>query len=179
MTTGVVSEFKIGCNQFVPGCVYRDGGLEAATTSKLPRRTPMTAITRQLDERLTSIAALPGIGLFVTRVATALIFLYHGWPKATDWAMATDKFIGFGLPGFLGPLVGILEVVFGLTLLVGFMTRVSSIVLGVIIIVALLAVQLPGGSVSAGLERDAMILAATIVLAAYGPGRWAADRTEG
>ena len=136
----------------------------------------MTAMIQSIDQRLTSMTGLPGLGLFLTRVATALIFIYHGWPKAVDWAMATEKFIGFGLPGFLGPVVGILEVVFGLTLLLGFWTRASSILLGVIILVALLTVQLPKGGVTAGLERDAMILAVCVLLAAYGPGSWALDR---
>ena len=57
--------------------------------------------------------------LLAMRILLVLIFLYHGVPKAIFWSAATEKFIGFGLPGFLGPITGIAEVIASVLLLFG------------------------------------------------------------
>jgi putative oxidoreductase len=103
------------------------------------------------------------------RVTLALVFLYHGWPKAIDPAMAIDKFVGFGLPGLLGPIIGWAEVILGVALFVGVYARAAALGLALIIVGALLTVQVPGG-ISAGLERDVLILIGCLVVACYGPG---------
>jgi putative oxidoreductase len=108
--------------------------------------------------------------LLGTRLVVAFIFLWHGVPKTVDPQMAMDKFVGFGLPGILGPVVGVLEVVAGTLLVTGLLHRVASLALAVVIAGALATVQIPGGF-SAGLERDLLILAATVLLAVHGPGQ--------
>ena len=40
--------------------------------------------------------------------------------QAINWGFAAEKFVGFGLPGFLGPITGIAEVVASGFLIVGF-----------------------------------------------------------
>jgi putative oxidoreductase len=108
--------------------------------------------------------------LLLLRVVVAFIFLWHGVPKAMSPSMAMGKFVAMGFPGFLGPIVGIAEVIAGVLLLIGLYARWSSVVLAVIIVVAILGVQIKGG-VTSGLERDLMILAGTLVLATLGPGK--------
>jgi putative oxidoreductase len=108
--------------------------------------------------------------LLATRLVVGFVFLWHGVPKALDPQLAMDKFVGFGLPGILGPAVGILEVVAAALLLAGLLHRVASLALAVVIAGALATVQVPGGF-SAGLERDLLILAATLLLAVHGPGQ--------
>ena len=114
------------------------------------------------------------VSLLLLRLVMVFIFLYHGFPKAIDWPMATAKFIGFGLPGFLGPITGIVEVVASVFILLGLYHRWSNLVLLFIIAGAIATVQIPGSlsaaTVSAGLERDLLILVGTLVLAAAGPG---------
>lgn len=44
--------------------------------------------------------------LLLARLVIVFIFLYHGWPKATQPEMAMGKFEDMGFPGFLGPVVG-------------------------------------------------------------------------
>lgn len=122
-----------------------------------------------------TIDKLKGISLFLLRLIVVLIFLYHGFPKATDWSMASDKFVAMGFPGFLGPIVGIAEVIASILILVGYWTPFASLVLAVIIFVAIVGVQIPGAVKAgkfliAGLERDLLILMATLVLMAFGPG---------
>lgn len=107
--------------------------------------------------------------LLALRLIIVFIFLWHGLPKATDWAMATEKFAGMGFPGFLGPVVGIVEVVAAVLILIGLWQAWANYALAVIIIAAIIGVQLPKG-VTAGLERDLLILAGAFVLASHGPG---------
>jgi putative oxidoreductase len=115
-------------------------------------------------------SAQAGWALLLNRVGIALVFLWHGMPKALDFSMAFDKFVGFGFPGFLGPVVGWVEVIAALLLLLGFRARLSALVLGVIIVVALITVQIPGG-ITAGLERDMLVLIACLVAVTHGSGK--------
>lgn len=112
--------------------------------------------------------------LLLLRLAAVFVWLYHGIPKAIDWPKAAAKFVEFGLPGFLGPITGIVEVIFGGLILVGLYHKWSNLVLLFIIAGAIVTVQIPGAlaaaTVTAGLERDLLLLAVSVVLAAFGPG---------
>ncbi len=112
--------------------------------------------------------------LFFLRLVIVSVFLYHGFPKSIDWAMASEKFMGFGLPGFLGPITGIAEVIASLLILVGIQNRWANLALLFIIAGAIATVQLPKAievaEYTAGLERDMMILVGTLISAAFGPG---------
>jgi putative oxidoreductase len=110
--------------------------------------------------------------LLALRAAIAFIFLWHGIPKAIDWPFAIGKFAGWGLPGFLGPVTGVVEVIAATMLVVGIFHRWAAIALGVIIVGAIATVQIPGGF-SSGLERDIMILVGTYALFAFGSGDYA------
>ena len=81
--------------------------------------------------------------LLILRILLVAIFLYHGLPKAIFWSMATSKFVGFGLPGFLGPITGIVEVIASILLLFGRYWRITNLVLLFIIAGAIATVQLP------------------------------------
>ena len=111
--------------------------------------------------------------LWLLRLMLIAIFLYHGLPKAIFWSAASEKFIGFGLPGFLGPVVGIAEVIASVLLLFGLYWQVVNLLLIVIIAGAIFTVQLPAflgdAKKVAGLERDLLILAGHIVLLAFNP----------
>ncbi|MEM1255444.1 MAG: DoxX family protein [Cyanobacteria bacterium P01_H01_bin.21] len=111
--------------------------------------------------------------LLTLRIVLVAIWLYHGLPKAIFWSAAMDKFISFGLPGFLGPITGIAEVIAGLLFLVGRFWKINSLILMFIITGAIVTVQLPAflGDTSkvAGLERDLMILAGHFVLLSFKP----------
>lgn len=112
------------------------------------------------------------------RLVIVAIFLYHGWPKATQWSMAFDKFVGMGFPGFLGPIIGILEVVGAILIIIGIWHAWANYMLAAIIVVAIVGVQIPGAVkagklLTAGLERDLLILAGNFILALHGPGKWA------
>ncbi len=111
--------------------------------------------------------------LLILRLTLIAIFLYHGLPKAIFWSMATEKFIGFGLPGFLGPITGIAEVIASILLLFGRFWKFSNLLLLFIIAGAIVTVQLPNfledAKKVAGLERDLLILVGHLTLLAFPP----------
>lgn len=130
----------------------------------------------------THINALRDPGLLSLRLGLAVIFLYHGIPKATQWSMAMDKFASMGFPGFLGPIVGIAEVIGGILLIIGLFNFLANGMLAVIITVAIIGVQIPAAAsagvlLPAGLERDLMILVGHLTLMGVGPGKWAIQKT--
>ena len=127
------------------------------------------------------VSGLSGISLLLLRLSLAIIFLFHGIPKATNWAMAAEKFESWGFAAFWGPTVGIIEVIAAALILIGLWATFASLALGIIITVAILAVQIPGAkeiadkagqffTLTAGLERDLLILVGLLVLIAFGTG---------
>ena len=122
------------------------------------------------------------VALLILRLTLVAIFLYHGLPKAIFWSMATEKFIGFGLPGFLGPITGITEVIASISLLFGRFWKTSNLVLLFIIAGAIVTVQLPNfladAKKVAGLERDLLILVGHLTLLAFPPKKSRIEITE-
>ncbi|MEN8143905.1 MAG: DoxX family protein [Gemmatimonadota bacterium] len=116
------------------------------------------------------------LALLASRLVVAAVFLWHGVPKAFNISAAMDKFVGFGLPGFLGPITGWVELLAGVALVLGVFHRWAALVLIVVIIGALVTVQIPGG-ISPKLERDLLVLAGLLVLATAGPGRYGLSRS--
>ncbi|MFQ5621472.1 MAG: hypothetical protein ACE5FT_06535 [Candidatus Nanoarchaeia archaeon] len=80
-----------------------------------------------------------------------------------------------GFPGFLGPVISVLELVAALLVLVGSWFTYANYMLAAIIAVAIIGVQIPKG-VTAGLERDLLLVASNLALAAFGSGKFAWKR---
>lgn len=114
--------------------------------------------------------------LLFLRLMVVFIFLYHGIPKAVNWTLAMQKFVDMGFPGFLGPITGIVEVITSLLILLGLYFKTSNLLLICIMAGAIAGVHIPAslaaGNVTAGLERDLMVLAGLLVLVAFGSGVW-------
>ncbi len=114
--------------------------------------------------------SVKGISLFLLRVLVGLVFVWHGYPKIGSSPAL------LGLPGEIGMLVGIVEVVFGILLIIGLWFPYIIYPLFAVIIVALLGVQIPGSmerGIGSGLERDLLIFVSLIVMYAFGLGKWA------
>ena len=82
-----------------------------------------------------------------------------------------------GFPGFLGPTVGIVEVLSSLLLILGWFSSLANILLIGIIVVATSAVQVSKGWVPP-LERDLQILLLNLLLLTFGPGKYSVDRSS-
>lgn len=117
------------------------------------------------------------ITLLSIRLILAAVFLYHGLPKAVDWALATQKFSDMGFMPALGPIIGILEVAGAVLLMVGVQNFKTNLTLAGIIFVAIVGVQIPGAFNASkllpkGLERDLLMLGAHLMLLTFGPGKF-------
>lgn len=113
-------------------------------------------------------------GLLLLRLAVAFPLLWHGFPKAADPALAMTKFAGMGLPGFLGPVVGVAEVIAGILIVIGLWHKWANIAMFLVIGFATLWVHL--SRVDAGLERNLLMLAAFLVLICHGTGKFSVKK---
>jgi len=112
-----------------------------------------------------------GWALLALRLWVGFIFVYHGYPKIT----AMPELLG--LPGWVGLIVGLVEVVFGLALIVGWGFPWVTYPLMIVIGVAFLFMQIPQG-ITAGSERDLLIFISLVVLYAFGAGKLALTKKK-
>ena len=113
------------------------------------------------------------------RLVTGWVFLWTGWGKLTHLPLVTQNFESWGIPApqLLAPFASGVEFVGGILLLAGLMTRIAAGALGIVMIVAIAAVQGPEvDSMLAflGLE-ETMYLALFLWLAIAGAGHASVD----
>lgn len=113
----------------------------------------------------------PHIGLFVLRVVTGFIFIYHGLLKFQDMAGTRDFFNFLNLPVWLAPFVASVEVIGGALLVLGLFTYISSILLGLDMIGAMMFVTWHAGGWG-GSEFEFLLLASLIAINSVGTGRY-------
>lgn len=80
------------------------------------------------------------------RLSLAFVFVLEGYQKLIlPGALGAGRFakIGIPVPELMGPFVGVVELVCGLMLLVGFWARAAAVPLIGIMVVALLSTKLP------------------------------------
>jgi putative oxidoreductase len=117
------------------------------------------------------------IGLAVIRIAAATVFINHGRQKLFVFGFTgvTGAFthMGIPLPGFFGPVIGVLEFFGGIALLLGLLTRSLAIAFACDMLGAILLVKLKGGF--SGFELEFLLLGASLALAFAGGGRFSVD----
>ena len=117
------------------------------------------------------------LGLAVFRIAVATIFIRHGAQKLFVFGFAgvTGAFthMGVPLPGFTGPLIGLLEFFGGLALVIGLLTRLVALGLVFDMLGAIILVKLKGGFSS--YELEFLLLGSSLALALTGAGRFSVD----
>jgi putative oxidoreductase len=124
-------------------------------------------------------------GKLLLRAVLAILLLFHGFSKlAGGIGFITGMLEKAGLPGALGYLVYIGEVVAPLLILVGLYTRPAALVVAINMIVALLLVHTKqfftlneqGGW---ALELQGMYLAGALAVALLGAGRYSLGGSAG
>jgi uncharacterized membrane protein YphA (DoxX/SURF4 family) len=125
----------------------------------------------------------PGAVIWI-RFLTGGVFFIEGLKKflfAGQWGAGRFARIGIPLPAFTGPFVGGVEIVCGLLLLLGLLTRLGAIVLLINISVAIATTKIPilikSGffAMEDPARTDYSMLMSLIFLAAVGAGRWSLD----
>src|SRR5260221_12839884 len=105
--------------------------------------------------------SLQPFGLALLRVALALIFIYHGYPKLVRAdAMMHQFFIQHGFPSYFVGLAGILECVGGGLLLIGLFTRPAALLLAAEMLIAIWKVKLVHGVFAGNENQFELVLAA-------------------
>jgi putative oxidoreductase len=122
----------------------------------------------------------------VLRVALAMVFIAHGYQKLFVMGVPAvgEMFAGLGIPmaGVAAWVVALVELVGGICLLLGFLTRYAAVLIGIVMVVAILKVKLavgliaPMGAPMPGAELDVALLAAAIAVALAGPGKWSLEK---
>jgi putative oxidoreductase len=116
-------------------------------------------------------------GLAILRVALALIFIYHGYPKLVRAdAMMRQFFIQHGFPGYFVGLAGILECVGGGLLLIGLFTRPAALLLAAEMLIAIWKVKMVHGVFAVNeYQFELALAAACAALATAGAGSLSVD----
>ncbi len=123
--------------------------------------------------------------VFFIRLAVGLIFFTQGILKYIDPSMGVNRFtkIGFPHPGFTAHFVGTFEIVCGLLVLVGLITRVAAIPLLAVICTAIATTKIPELSranqgfwfMVSDARADFAILMSLLFLLRTGAGGWSLD----
>ncbi len=92
-----------------------------------------------------SFAIPSGRAIIFIRLAVGLIFFTQGILKYIDPHMGVLRFarIGLPMPGFTAPFVGAFEIVCGLLVLAGLLTRIASLPLLIVILTAIATTKIP------------------------------------
>lgn len=120
------------------------------------------------------------VGLLALRIGVGAIFLAHGRQKKAMWSMQPSEKLPAGMLNILR-LLSICEPLGGIALILGFLTQLAALGLGIIM---LGAINLKAGKMkqpfaasgTVGWEFDFVLLAGTIALFFTGAGAWALDR---
>lgn len=127
------------------------------------------------------LTRLQGWGITVLRVVVGIVFLVHGSQKLFIWGIG-------GVAGFMGQvgipvpmlaalIVTAVEILGGLSLLLGLFTRWAAIPLAINMLVAILAVHLKEGFfLPKGFEFALTLLGSNVALALLGSGEASVDR---
>lgn len=118
------------------------------------------------------------VGLLSLRLVMGAAFLFHGWPKIQnpfEW-MGPDS----PMPAILLALAALAEFGGGIALIFGFLTRLASLGIASVMIVAITQVHLPHGDPFVGkggpaYELAAVYLACAVLFLLLGPGRYSLD----
>ncbi len=118
----------------------------------------------------------------ILRIVTGFLFAAHGWQKFNEFTIAGTQaaFAQMGVPAanLVAPVVATLELVGGVALILGVLTRVFAALLAVNMLGALFLVHAPAGIFAAtgGYELVLILAAAALAVALVGAGKVSVDK---
>ncbi len=130
------------------------------------------------------LQTFPNPPIFLIRIAVGSIFLSEGIQKFLfPGELGAGRFtkIGIPYPEFFGPFVGTFEIVCGLMVLIGCLSRLFSVPLIIIMLVAINTTKIVNIPVDGfwetahGARTDFSMLLSSIFLFISGAGKWSVD----
>ena len=120
------------------------------------------------------------LGLLVVRIALGAILIAHGAQKVFSFGLAgvtgAMTQMGAPAPAIVAPLVMAAELLGGIAILLGFLTRIAAIGNIVVQLGAIVLVHLAGGFfLPKGYEFNLALVGMALALAIAGAGRWSVD----
>lgn len=116
------------------------------------------------------------LGLLVLRVVLGITFIMHGWQKLNTFGLegVEANFTQAGVPmaGVMAPVVTYLELIGGIALILGLLSRLSGLLLFVNMLGAIAYVHAGNGFFASegGVEFVLVLAAASFAIALTGPG---------
>jgi putative oxidoreductase len=138
---------------------------------------------------LSPVARFAGLAPLLVRVIVGIIMTAHGWQKLSQMGPAgfgqVLGQIGIPLPGLMGFVVTFVELVGGILLIVGLLSRLAALLLTINLTVAILLVKVnvgliaPSDAPGVGAELDLALIAGFLVILLAGPGKLSLDYALG
>ena len=118
------------------------------------------------------------VGLLLARILMPILFITAGWGKITGYAGTQQYMEAMGVPGFMLPLVILLEFGGGLAILFGFLTRFTALSTAVFTILTafLFHSNFAEGVNQLMFMKNLSIAGGFLVLGLVGPGAYSIDR---
>ncbi|WP_018923543.1 DoxX family protein [Salsuginibacillus kocurii] len=102
------------------------------------------------------------LGALILRLVLGFTFFLHGLDKFTGGIDQTvAHFDSLGIPGFLGYVVALIELIGGIAMIAGIGTRAVAVLFAFIMVGAILIAKLPEGFLG-GYELDVVLLAMSV-----------------
>lgn len=115
----------------------------------------------------------PNVGLLLIRLGLAAIFIVSGTMKLMNVPGVTAFFGKIGVAPIFVYIVAIVELVGGISMLLGFWTRVSGWLLAINMFFAIYLVRYSAGFAGTGYAYETMLLLAALGISFTGPGQYA------
>nr|ELY6386490.1 DoxX family protein [Cronobacter sakazakii] len=118
------------------------------------------------------------VGVLVARILMPILFIVSGFGKITGYAGTKQYMEAMGVPGFILPLVILLEFGGGLAILFGFLTRTTALITAVFTLLTafLFHSNFAEGVNSIMFMKNFSIAGGYLLLALMGPGAYSLDR---
>jgi len=134
---------------------------------------------QQMMQRMQGYTNNQNTALLFLRIVTAVIFYVAAYVKFAFWSHAPEGISPFML--FTTRLLSIAEPLGATAVLIGFLTRLASVGLIIILLGAIYVSQFVYGigfvmPTAPGWNFPLSVLAACFILLAFGPGEWSVDR---
>jgi len=111
------------------------------------------------------------VGLLLVRIVLGAIFLAHGWAKVGDMSTTILSFDALGLSPLIAVLIAWVEIIGGISLILGIAPRVWAALLGLeMLIAALIIGQLEG---LPAVEFELLLAATAFGIMLIGSGKYA------